>query len=92
MAVAKRQGREKPTKIEQRKVRGLECEPQIEQTAILASLIYIGQAQGKEKKNVKEEPKGWRSLSLSVSLSLSSIQVFCVGMPSCLEDVFSFIF
>ena len=50
MVVAKRQGREKPTKIEERKVRGLECEPQVEQTAILASLIYIGQAQGLEKK------------------------------------------
>ena len=45
MAVAKRQGREKPAKIEQRKVRG----PQVEQPALLASPIYIGQAQGEEK-------------------------------------------
>ena len=37
MAVARRQGREKPTKIEQRKVRGLECGPQVEQTALLAA-------------------------------------------------------
>ena len=33
-------------KIEQRKVQG----PQVEQTALLASPIYIGQAQGEEKK------------------------------------------
>ena len=46
MAVAKRQGREKPAKIEQRKVpRG----PQVEQTTLLAGPIYIGQAQGQEK-------------------------------------------
>ena len=39
---AKRQRREKPVKIEQRKVQG----PQVKQTALLASPIYIGQAQG----------------------------------------------
>ena len=33
MAVAKQQGREKPVKIEQRKIRGLEGAPQVEQTA-----------------------------------------------------------
>ena len=42
MAEAKRQRREKPVKIEQRKVQG----PQVKQTALLASPIYIGQAQG----------------------------------------------
>ena len=36
MVVAKRQGKEKPIKIEQRKVPG----PQVEQTAPLASPIY----------------------------------------------------
>ena len=47
MAATKRQGREKPAKIEgQRKVRGPESGPQVEQTALLASPIYIGQAQG----------------------------------------------
>ena len=46
MAVVKRQRREKPSKIEQRKVRG----PQVKQTALLASPIYIGQAQREEKK------------------------------------------
>ena len=50
MAVAKRQGREKPMKIEQRKVQEPEWEPQVEQTAALASPIHIGQAQGEGKK------------------------------------------
>ena len=45
MVVAKKQGREKPTKIEQRKV----CGPQVKEIALLASPIYIGQAQGEEK-------------------------------------------
>ena len=49
--MAKRQ-RKKPVNIEQRKVRGpgLEREPQVKQTALLASPIYIGQAQGEEEK------------------------------------------
>ena len=42
--VAKRQGKEKPVKIEQRKVQGPEWGPQVKQTALLASPIYIGQA------------------------------------------------
>ena len=56
-----------------------------------------------EKKNLtvkkkKEEPKGRDScmhactLLLSLLLPLSSLRVFWVGMPSHLEDVFSFIF
>ena len=49
MVVAKRQGRETCVKIEQRKAKGQEWEPQVEQTALLASPIYIGQAQGEEK-------------------------------------------
>ena len=83
MAVAKRQGREKPVKIEQRKVRGLEWEPRVEQTALLASRIYIGQAQGEEK-HIKREAKG---LSLSLSLPRagvlphSSLHVFGSACP-----------
>ena len=46
MVMAKRQGREKPAKIEQR---GLESGPQVEQTAFLDGPIYKGQAQGEEK-------------------------------------------
>ena len=45
MVMAKRRGREKPAKIEQRKIQGLEWGPQVEQTTHLAGPIYIGQAQ-----------------------------------------------
>ena len=62
MAVAKRQGREKPVKIEQRKVRGPEWGPQVRQTTLLAGPIYIGPAQGEV--NIKRGGKA-RSLSLS---------------------------
>ena len=57
MTVAKRQRREKPVKIEQRKVQGPEWGPQVKQTALLASPVYIRQAQGEEKNIQKEEPK-----------------------------------
>ena len=94
MAVAKGQGREKPAKIEQRQVWGPEWGPQVEQTALLAGPIYIEQAQGEEKH--EEEPTGQGSLSLFPAclhmLSLSSLQIFWIGMPPRLEDVFSFIF
>ena len=46
MAVVKRQRRQKPAKIEQRKVQG----PQVQQTALLAGPIYTGQAPGEEEK------------------------------------------
>ena len=63
MVVAKRQGREKPEKIEQRKVRGQEYGPQVEQTALLAGPVYTGQARG--RRNIwKDGPRG-RGLSLS---------------------------
>ena len=69
MVVAKRQRREKPAKIEQRKVRELERRPQVKQTALLASPIYIGHAQGVEKKHIKRviriEPGVLFSLCLS---------------------------
>ena len=70
MAVVKRQGREKPAKIEQRTVWGPEWGPQVEQTALLASPIYIDQAQ-EEEKDIKEEPKGSLSLSLPRVLACS---------------------
>ena len=88
MAVAKRQEREKHSKIEQRKVQGLELEPQVEQTALLASSIYIRQAQRKEKKTYKKRSQRARGFS-PLSLSLC---VFWVCMPSYLQDVFPFIF
>ena len=48
MVLAKRQAREKPEKIKQRKVQGPECGPQVEQTTLLASPVYIGQARGRK--------------------------------------------
>ena len=80
--VAKRQGREKPSIIEQRNVRGLQRGPQEKQTAVLASPVYIGQAQGEEKKHKIEEPKGQGSLSLTCerSLSLSLAHTFSVSL------------
>ena len=50
MAVAKRQRRKKPAKIEQRKIPGPEWEPQVKHAALLASPVYRGQAQGEEAK------------------------------------------
>ena len=78
MVVDKRQRKEKPTKMEQRKVPGLEWEPQVKQTALLASPIYIGQAQGEEKKTYKKRSQNWAPL------------FFWVSLPSCLKDAFSF--
>ena len=61
MVVAKRQGREKPVKIEQKKVRGPEQGPRVKQTTLLAGPIYIGQAQG-ERNIQTEEPEPALSL------------------------------
>ena len=67
MVVAKRQGREKPKKIEQKEV-----QTQVEQTTLLYRLIYIVQVQGEEKKHVKRGAKGLGvSLSHMHALSLS---------------------
>ena len=57
MAVAKRQRRGNPSKIEQRKVLGPERGHLVKQTALLDSPIYIWQAQGEEKKHKKRSPK-----------------------------------
>ena len=63
MVVAKRLGKEKPPKIEQRKGQRPEWGPQVDQTALLASPIYIGQAQGEEKTYKKRSDRA-RVLSL----------------------------
>ena len=68
MAVVKRQGREKPGKIEQRKVQGPEWGPQVKQTALLASPLYIGQDQGEEEKTYKKWSQRAKGLSLPLSL------------------------
>ena len=82
MAVAKRQRKEKNTKIEQRKVQGLEWEPQVTQTVLLASPVYIGQAQSEEKEHIKRGAK--------IGLWILFLCFFRVSPPSHLEDVFSF--
>ena len=80
MAVAKRRGREKPVKIEQKKVQGPEWGPQVEQTALMAGPIYIGQAQGEGKTYEKRSQRA-RGLCpacvhcLSVSLFLFSLHL-----------------
>ena len=98
MVVAKRQGREKPTKIEQRKAQGQEWGRQVEQKAVLASPVYIGQTwEGRRKHKKRSQKAGGlspmlaRPLCLSFSLSLS-LRIFWFGMPSHLEDVFSLYF
>ena len=73
MVVAKRQNREKPAKIEQRKVQRLDQGPQVKQTALLASPVYKGQAQRRGDKCIK------RGVKIEPGASL---HVFWVGLPS----------
>ena len=49
MAVAKRKKQEKPKKIEQWKAQGLEWGPQVKQTTLLASPIYLRRLRGGEE-------------------------------------------
>ena len=79
MAVAQRSGREKPSKIGQRKVRGPEGEPQVKQTVLLAGPIYIRQAQG--QRNIKEEKPKLSSFALSRVMGRSSLCVFGSTCP-----------
>ena len=76
MAVAKRQRRGKPIKIEQRKVRGPELGPQVKQTALLASPIYLGLAQGEEKKAYKKRSQNWAGAFSSRLLGQSTIALW----------------
>ena len=81
MAVAKRQGRQKPMKIEQRKVRGPEWGPQVKQTRLLAGPIYTGQAQG--EKNIKRGAKASFLPFLRTGVLISSRLL--LDVTSCLE-------
>ena len=78
MAVAKtRKGkvRENRTKEGQRKVRGLECGPKVEQTALLASPVYLGHARGRGRgrggsgEEAAYKKRSQRAGGLSLSLS-----------------------
>ena len=50
--MVKGQRKEKPAKMEQKKIQGLEWEHEMKQTALLANPVYIGQAQGEERKHI----------------------------------------
>ena len=63
MALAKRQGRQKPAKTEQKEVQGPEWRLQVEQTALPAEPNVHGAGPG-EGKNIKG---GAKALSLSLS-------------------------
>ena len=58
-------------KIEQRNVWGLEWEAQVKQTALLATPVYIGQAQGKEKRHTKRS-QNWAA-------GLAPLLIFWIG-------------
>ena len=96
MAVAKRQERKKPAKIEQRLAQGQKWGPQVKETSLLASSVYNRAGPRGGKTLQKEETKGQGSLSCAgmhtLFFFLSPLHVFWVGMPPHLEDVFSFIF
>ena len=67
MAVAERQGREKPRKIEQRKVKGRSedlSEALRQNRQHLASPVYMGQARGEDKAYKKRSQRA-RALSLA---------------------------
>ena len=82
MVVAKRERREKPTEIEERKVRGPETDPQVKQTALLASPIYTGQAQGEEKTYKKRSQRArFLSPTCSHAPPLSSLCIFGLACP-----------
>ena len=85
MVVTKRQGREKPAKIEQRKVWGLEWGLQVEHTALLAIPICIGQPQGEGKTYKK---RSQRALSCACTGAFFSSRIW-VDMPLHFEDGFS---
>ena len=84
MAVAKKQGKEEPAKIGQRKVTGgsedLSEDLRRNKQHSWPSPIYIGQAQGGGKKHTKRGAKGLRHSLFSLCL--------WVGMPSYLKAVF----
>ena len=96
MAVAKRQGREKPTKIEQRKVQGPRTGVRTSgRTAVMTKPNLHRAGPGGRKKHKK---RSQRALSLSLSLSLScalgrsSLCVFGSTCPHVLKMDFPAIF
>ena len=77
MAVAKRQGREKPAKIEQRKVKG-RSRTRVRtsgRTALLTKPNLHGAGPGGRKKHIKRGAKGL-SLSLPLTRGHSTLRIF----------------
>ena len=90
MAVAKRQGREKPAKTEQRKVKG-RSRTRVRTSGRKALLTKpnLHRAGPEGRKNIKRGAKG---LSLSVSLLCTGAlfsSCLWIDMPSSLKDGFS---
>ena len=83
MVVAKRQGREKPKKIEQKKVRGPEWGPQVGKTALLANPISIRQAW--EEANTHKK----RSQRARLSLLFASLGRHALTPRGCIFLLFS---
>ena len=78
MAVAKRQGKGKPVQIEQRKVRGPEYRPQVEQPALLASQFTEGRPRGRRK-----DRKRGAKFRPGASLVLESFGSACLTPRAC---------
>ena len=83
--MAKSQGREKPAKKRTKEGPRTRVRTKVKQTALLASPIDKGQAQGEEKKKTYKK----RSQNWAGGLSFC---IFWIGIPSVLKDVFSFTF
>ena len=83
MAAVKRQGREKPKKIEQKKVRGPAWGPQVGKTALLANPVSTGQA-WEEAKTHKE-----RSQRARLSLLFASLGRHALTPHGCVFLLFS---
>ena len=92
MEVAKRQGREKPTKIEQRKVKG-RSRARVRTSGRTALLVKpnLHRAGPGGRKNIKRGTKGL-SLSLSCALGCSSLCVFGSTCPHASKMDFPAIF
>ena len=89
MEVAKRQGREKPTKIEQRKVKG-RSRARVRTSGRTALLVKPNLHRAGPGGRKKHKKRSQRTLSLSPPRAgaLFSLR-FWIDVPSCLEGGFS---
>ena len=91
MAVVEGQRKEKPMKMKQKKIQRLEWERQVKQTAVMASPICIGQAQGGRDKMYKRRkprqigtsPLGWADTYSGLQMSailMNTPQIMFLGI------------